>query len=84
VKRGIHTKPVRGLTNDWLTPPEIVKALGKFNLDPCAHPDQFYRTADHMIHPPADGLECDWHGRVWLNPRRSLARWPCSWLVPVK
>lgn len=66
--RGIHTKPVRGATNDWLTPPEIVKALGTFALDPCAHPQQFYRTARTMISPPEDGLSAKWAGRVWLNP----------------
>lgn len=68
VARGIHTKPNRGLSNDWLTPPEIVKALGKFDLDPCAHPQQFYRTAKRMIAPPKDGLSAIWSGRVWLNP----------------
>lgn len=67
--RGIHTKPNNGKTNEWLTPPEIVSALGKFDLDPCAHPQQFYRTAAHMVSPPADGLSVDWSGqRVWLNP----------------
>jgi len=66
--RGIHTLPVNGQSNDWLTPPEIIAALGEFDLDPCAHPDQENRTADHMIHPPVDGLSCEWHGRVFLNP----------------
>lgn len=67
-QRGIHSRPNDGLTNEWLTPPKILTALGSFNLDPCAHPKQFYRTADHMISPPADGLDCEWRGRVWLNP----------------
>lgn len=67
--RGIHSKPNNGLSNDWLTPPEIIKALGSFDLDPCAHPDQFYKTATQMISPPEDGLAIDWSGnRVWLNP----------------
>ena len=68
MNRGIHTKPIRGATNDWITPPEVIRALGRFHLDPCAHPKQFYRTASHMIHPPANGLEYQWSGRVWLNP----------------
>lgn len=68
MSRGIHSKPNDGLSSDWLTPPGIVKALGKFSLDPCAHPKQFYRTASHMICPPADGLADEWRGRVWLNP----------------
>ena len=66
--RGIHTKPNRGLSNDWLTPPAIIRALGRFDLDPCAHPRQFYRTARRMIAPPRDGLWAYWRGRVWLNP----------------
>ena len=68
MNRGIHTKPNNGQTVEWLTPPEIVRSLGRFNLDPCAHPKQFYRTAAHMVSPPADGLAMEWSGRVWLNP----------------
>ena len=68
MSRGIHTKPNDGLTNDWLTPPEIIAALGEFDLDPCAHPRQWYDTAKRMIAPPRDGLAAEWNGRVWLNP----------------
>lgn len=68
MNRGIHSAPVRGATNDWLTPPGIVAALGEFDLDPCAHPQQFYRTANRMIALPECGLAAEWHGRVWLNP----------------
>lgn len=25
-----------GKNNEWLTPPEIIKSLGEFDLDPCA------------------------------------------------
>jgi hypothetical protein len=77
VSRGIHTKPNDGATNDWLTPPSIIEALGKFDLDPCAHPGQTNRTADRMIAPPADGLAEKWTGRVWLNPPygSELRRW---------
>ena len=65
---GSHTKPNNGATVDWLTPPEIVKALGPFDLDPCCYKAMPWRTADHMISPPADGLSFEWFGRVWLNP----------------
>jgi hypothetical protein len=68
MRRGIHTKPVCGLSDDWITPPRIVRALGPFDTDPCAHPEQFYMTARRMIAPPDDGLIAEWHGRVWLNP----------------
>lgn len=68
VGRGIHSKPNDGATVDWLTPPGIISALGTFDLDPCAHPSQFYRTAKRMIALPDDGLAAKWRGRVWLNP----------------
>lgn len=75
--RGIHTLPNNGMTNDWITPPHIVKALGKFDLDPCFHPLQFYRTATRGICLPIDGLSEPWDGRVWLNPPygASLKAW---------
>lgn len=77
-RRGIHTKPNHGASVEWITPPEIVTALGEFDLDPCAHPDQFYRTAKTMVSPPTDGLDGDWWGRVWLNPpygQRIAVKW---------
>lgn len=64
---GGFTIPV-GETDEWLTPPPLVRALGSFDLDPCASEYQPWRTADRMISPPDDGLLCDWEGRVWLNP----------------
>lgn len=68
-RRGIHTKPNKGHSVEWITPPELIRSLGEFDLDPCAHPKQFYRTAKTMICPPDDGLAVGWHGqRVWLNP----------------
>lgn len=36
---GSHTLPNNGESDIWLTPPEIVGALGHFDLDPCAAPD---------------------------------------------
>lgn len=76
--RGIHSRPNRGASIDWITPPEIIKALGRFDTDPCAHPLQFYRTARTMIAPPTDGLAEPWRGRVWLNPpygHQVIERW---------
>lgn len=53
----------------WLTPPEIVDALGPFDLDPCCPPTMPWRTAEQMVHWPNDGLKVDWTGkRVWCNP----------------
>ena len=54
---------------EWLTPPEIVRALGVFDLDPCAAPDpRPWDTATIHITKPYDGLAVPWHGRVWCNP----------------
>jgi hypothetical protein len=54
---------------DWLTPPDILKRLGKFDLDPCCPENMPWRTATTMfIKNQNDGLKSKWHGRVWLNP----------------
>jgi phage N-6-adenine-methyltransferase len=65
------------LKDEWLTPPEILEKLGKFDLDPC-HPvsapwvfcPKFFTIKDN-------GLEQEWFGRVWLNPPYGLeaAKW---------
>lgn len=55
-------------TDEWLTPPEILKPLGEFDLDPCSPVIRPWSTA--AVHYTIDdnGLEKDWFGRVWLNP----------------
>lgn len=55
-------------TDNWLTPPEIIKALGRFDLDPCTPEAMPRKTAHKMLSKKDDGLTCDWSGRVWLNP----------------
>ncbi|OQA31247.1 MAG: DNA N-6-adenine-methyltransferase (Dam) [Betaproteobacteria bacterium ADurb.Bin341] len=55
-------------THDWLTPPEIIAALGKFDLDPCASQYQPWRTAAEQFTIQDDGLARNWSGRVWCNP----------------
>ena len=65
---GSHTRALQGRTDCWLTPPEIIKALGPFDLDPCAAPGQPWPTAKHHYALPQDGLQLPWFGRVWLNP----------------
>lgn len=57
----------KGRSSVWLTPPDIVEALGPFDLDPCAAPDpRPWPTA--LEHYSSDGLTLPWKGRVWLNP----------------
>lgn len=53
---------------EWLTPPELVKQLGKFDLDPCCPIDApFYHAKNHYTIID-DGLSKVWKGRVYLNP----------------
>lgn len=53
----------------WLTPPEIIRSLGEFDLDPCVPDSMPWQTAKRMVTKTEDGLKVDWNGnRVWLNP----------------
>ena len=52
----------------WLTPPEILFALGHFDTDPCTPDAMPWRTADRMLTIADDGRTAEWTGRVWLNP----------------
>lgn len=56
--------------DEWLTPPEIIRSLGPFDLDPCAPvPDvRPWPTANSHYSILDNGLSKPWHGRVWLNP----------------
>lgn len=67
---GVHTRPHRGATDTWLTPPEWIAALGPFDLDPCAAPEpKPWQTANrHYTWPDQDGLSLPWKGFVWCNP----------------
>ena len=58
----------RALTDEWLTPPGILSALGPFDLDPCAPVQRPWPTAAQHFTVADDGLKKPWHGRVWLNP----------------
>lgn len=72
---GSHTRAVRGQTDDWLTPPEILAALGPFDLDPCASESDPTRCAPRYY--DEGGLDGPWEGRVWLNPPygQQTGRW---------
>ena len=52
----------------WLTPPYIIEALGKFDLDPCAPLNRPWDTARKHYTIEEDGLKQEWFGRVWCNP----------------
>ena len=53
---------------EWLTPPSLIKALGAFDLDPCAPRVRPWGTAEYHYTEEDDGLNTDWFGRVWCNP----------------
>lgn len=58
-------------THTWLTPPEILAALGPFDLDPCACPEpRPWPTASVMWTREDAPLRRAWPAgaRVWLNP----------------
>ncbi len=56
--------------DEWLTPPEIIKALGTFDLDPCSPLDEVrpWDTATRHLTTKDNGLVRPWEGRVWCNP----------------
>lgn len=75
---GFNTATTKATKDEWLTPPDIIKALGEFDLDPCA-PHRSKRpwpTAKHHFSgtdwqcggEDVCGLREPWNGRVWLNP----------------
>lgn len=62
-----HENSVTG-KDEWLTPPRIISALGSFDLDPCAPVNRPWSTAKAHFTILDDGLNQQWHGRVWCNP----------------
>jgi hypothetical protein len=54
--------------DEWLTPVEIIHALGDFDLDPCSPINRPWDTAATHYTIDDDGLYQPWKGRVWLNP----------------
>lgn len=58
----------RARTDEWLTPPEIITALGAFDLDPCSPRVRPWWTAKRHFSILDNGLAQPWDGRVWCNP----------------
>jgi hypothetical protein len=65
-KTAFDNRYSEGGTDEWLTPPEIIHALGEFDLDPCAPKNRPWDMAKR--HYDEYGLESIWFGRVWCNP----------------
>ncbi|MDN3678239.1 DNA N-6-adenine-methyltransferase [Flavobacterium paronense] len=55
-------------TVEWLTPPELVKSLGDFDLDPCSPINAPFLHAKINFTTLDNGLVKEWFGRVYLNP----------------
>ncbi|ULC58664.1 phage N-6-adenine-methyltransferase [Flaviramulus sp. BrNp1-15] len=53
---------------EWLTPPDLVKKLGSFDLDPCAPVDAPFYHAKNYYTIKQNGLSKEWRGRVYCNP----------------
>jgi hypothetical protein len=56
------------VSDEWLTPPEILRSLGEFDLDPCSPINRPWPTASRHFTIQDNGLLQQWHGRVWCNP----------------
>lgn len=65
---GGHQRAYEGRTDEWLTPPYIIEALGPFDLDPCSPIIRPWDTALKHFTVEDDGLLQEWSGRVYLNP----------------
>lgn len=56
------------MKDEWLTPLSILRALGPFDLDPCAPIAPPWPTANRTFTIRDNGLIQPWSGFVWCNP----------------
>lgn len=64
-------------TIEWLTPPDLVKKLGDFDLDPCTPVNPPFVHAKTNFNINDDGLKKQWFGRVYMNPPygKGMEKW---------
>lgn len=60
---------------EWLTPPDILQALGVFDLDPCCPITPPWKIAENSFTVADNGFVRNWFGRVWLNPPYTKDTW---------
>lgn len=66
-------------TDEYITPKEIVQALGIFDIDPCSPVLRPWDTAKLHYTVNDNGLKQVWKGRTWLNPPYSTIKaWLCK------
>ena len=53
--------------DEWLTPPEIIKSLGEFDLDPCSPINRPWDTAKKHYSKLDNGFTKKWYGRVSVS-----------------
>lgn len=58
------------LSDEWLTPPDILEPLGDFDIDPCSPMSRPWPTAKIHYTKYDNGLIQPWgiNTRIWLNP----------------
>jgi len=54
--------------DEWITPREIIEALGPFDMDPCSAIGQPWPTAGRHLTIEDNGFMAEWDGLVWMNP----------------
>jgi DNA N-6-adenine-methyltransferase (Dam) len=77
-----HERPYEGTTNVWLTPKELINALGPFDLDPCAADPRPFDIGTTNYTEAEDGLSKLWSGLVWANP--PYGPWVGLWLERIR
>lgn len=68
VTHGFNHVVTTSSKDEWLTPPNIIRALGEFDLDPCAPITRPWEMAKKHYTINDNGLYQPWDGRVWCNP----------------
>ena len=64
----LHERNLKTGKEEWLTPPEIIRTFGPFDLDPCAPVNRPWETAVNHLTTEDNGLMRPWQGLVWCNP----------------